>query len=75
MSHGQNYRQVDAERARREAIEKNRQGRKLGEPNFNPHDGYCHYCDTDLVLYFGTQKWAGGLSLTGCPKCHRSYCD
>lgn len=68
------YRKIDAERARATACAKNVTTRESGAVHFTPRDGYCPYCDADLVLYYGTSRWAGGLSITGCPKCHRSYC-
>lgn len=44
--------------------------KKINAPMFAPSDGICNSCNADIV----NEKWASEL-ITGCPKCHRSYCD
>lgn len=34
------------------------------------HPGFCIYCGRDIV----EEKWAVDL-ITGCPICHKSFCD
>lgn len=41
--------------------------------DFSPCSGICWSCGTDLVEYFGDKYETVWIS--GCPKCHRSYCD
>lgn len=43
--------------------------------HFTPLDGRCYACSHDLVAHYGADRIAAGLNVTGCPKCHRSYCD
>lgn len=43
--------------------------------NFTPHDGYCWSCRADLVEQYGLESIAKGHNVTGCRKCHRSFCD
>ena len=40
-----------------------------GLPHFAPYTGICR-CGADIV----DEGWATG-HVTGCPKCHRSFCD
>lgn len=42
---------------------------------FTPQDGYCWSCKADLVPQYGLKAIADGLNVTGCRKCHRSFCD
>lgn len=44
-----------------------------GDPDFAPHTGYCWSCGADLVELEG-DNWPTAF-VTGCWKCHRSYCD
>jgi len=44
--------------------------KKIDAPMFAPTDGRCWGCGKDIV----NEKWATEL-ITGCPHCHRSYCD
>lgn len=41
--------------------------------DFMPKDGYCTRCRADLVSLFG-DRWATA-NISGCPKCHKSYCE
>ena len=41
--------------------------------DFAPYSGICYSCRADLIEYFG-DRWSTAI-VTGCPKCHRSYCD
>jgi len=41
-----------------------------GLPHFAPSSGICWSCSRQIYL------WLDGHSfITGCPACHRSYCD
>lgn len=44
--------------------------KKTNAPMFAPKNGRCFSCGQDIV----NDRWATEL-ITGCPKCHRSYCD
>jgi len=45
---------------------------ETGAPKFAPYDGVCNYCKQDIVTgYEG--RWL--RHITGCPKCHHSFCD
>lgn len=41
---------------------------------FMPTDGYCYHCNADLIKYELEHKNDGSKLVTGCHKCHRSYC-
>jgi hypothetical protein len=41
-------------------------------PLFVPFDGRCFSCRGDLIDHYHR---TGRYSETGCPLCHRSYCD
>lgn len=44
-------------------------------PSFAPTK-FCYSCDRDIYSEGGySVKEAGERSITGCPFCHRSYCD
>lgn len=43
---------------------------KKGYPHFAPYDGYCYHCKADIV----DSGWSVAL-VSGCKKCHHSYCD
>lgn len=47
--------------------------RTKGSPHFAPSTGYCWKCSADLVAIYG-EAYAT-QHVTGCPQCHRSYCD
>ena len=41
-----------------------------------PHDGYCSRCGEDLVERYAYQlNQDKPIAITGCPKCHRSFCE
>ena len=43
-------------------------------PHFAPHDGKCWSCHNNIYSVISVE--IASLSLiTGCPICHRSYCD
>ena len=44
-----------------------------GEPDYAPWWGYCWRCGTDLVALY-RDLWPRAW-VTGCTRCHRSYCD
>ncbi len=41
-----------------------------GLPQFAPHDGICWSCFRQIY-----EELDGESFVTGCPFCHRSYCD
>ena len=49
------------------------------DPLFAPEDGFCHSCGkqiyADIHHSRGYQNRAPNELITGCPHCHRSYCD
>ena len=42
-------------------------------PDFCPADGICWSCKTDLVERYGDRF--PRIYISGCPVCHRSYCE
>lgn len=42
-------------------------------PDFAPVNGICYSCRRNLIEHYGP-KWETKY-ITGCPFCHRSYCD
>lgn len=42
-------------------------------PDFCPSNGRCYVCGHDFVDECG-ERFPTAF-ITGCPKCHRSYCD
>ena len=44
---------------------------------FAPNDGKCYYCDKEICEGDKaiTVESLGDYIITGCPYCHRSYCD
>lgn len=53
-------------------------------PCFAPSDGMCWACGYNIyskhIDRYGTETGikagqAGGFLITGCPHCHKSYCD
>lgn len=50
--------------------------RSRGIPDFFPSDGVCYACKRCIFVEGGIDvKRAGESHITGCPLCHRSYCD
>lgn len=63
--------------------------KRTGAPHFAPQDGYCWKCGRDIYApetrkndYTGKEfqigisvKEASESLVTGCPFCHRSYCE
>lgn len=47
--------------------------RARGIPHFAPAGGVCWSCSTYLVAIYG--RTYATQHVTGCPQCHRSYCD
>lgn len=43
---------------------------KSGEPHFAPKDGRCFNCKRQIY-----EIEDGTTLVTGCPHCHRSYCE
>lgn len=64
----------NVEMTREEALALNRKNCK-DSMNFTPFSGYCWSCKCDLVEFYGVEAIAAGQNITGCPACHRSYCD
>lgn len=48
---------------------------KKNAPHFMPHDGKCSNCRQDIVPKLIEMGLDGTGLVTGCPLCHRSYCD
>lgn len=44
------------------------------DPLFAPQDGFCHSCGKQIYVN-GYEDRASNELITGCPHCHRSYCD
>ena len=44
-------------------------------PFFMPRSGYCLFCRTDMVEDEIEAGNDGSGLVTGCSRCHRSYCD
>lgn len=42
-------------------------------PHFAPNR-FCYRCNRDIYLKISVEK-AGSRLITGCPYCHRTYCD
>lgn len=65
--------ELDKERAAptvdREEIERRMQKAK-GVMNFGPADGICWNCKKQIF-----EVLSGESAITGCPFCHRTYCD
>lgn len=49
--------------------------RNSGDHSFMPPDGFCWSCGADLVAQYGASSLAAGYQVTGCRKCHRSFCE
>jgi hypothetical protein len=43
-------------------------------PNFAPSDGVCWSCHNQIYNHISLE-YASTRLITGCPVCHRSYCD
>lgn len=59
---------------REEAVVLNRENASE-HMHFTPYNGYCSTCKADLVEFYGVDTYSSGINITGCPRCHRSYCD
>lgn len=52
-------------------------------PDFAPSDGVCYACNKNIYKEIDHGSYKTGVSveratnelITGCPHCHRSYCD
>lgn len=44
-------------------------------PFFMPSDGICYSCRRDIIPRLIEKGEDGNNLITGCPLCHRSYCD
>ena len=53
-------------------IERQKELCKGGFPMFAPDDGICWTCRRQIYQDPTTD---GSILVTGCPFCHRSYCD
>jgi hypothetical protein len=62
----------------REQFIKNQEAycKEKGYPFFMPYNGMCWACGRDVVKSLIERGLRGKEDLvTGCPLCHRSYCD
>jgi len=48
--------------------------KRTGLPDFAPKNGICYSCHRQIYQYISEKKASTEL-ITGCPICHRSYCD
>ncbi|AIM37357.1 hypothetical protein KO02_12130 [Sphingobacterium sp. ML3W] len=56
---------------------------KSGDPHFAPTNGICYRCKNQIYFQINHGSYSTGISvekatnqlITGCPHCHRSYCD
>lgn len=53
-------------------------------PHFAPEDGFCYSCGKQIYVDYNENgftshgesiEYASNELITGCPHCHRSYCD
>ena len=44
-------------------------------PFFAPSDGYCWSCNRQIFDGSDENGYYSNHHITGCPFCHRSYCD
>lgn len=44
-------------------------------PHFAPEDGFCYSCGKQIYVDGRDVEYASKNLITGCPHCHRSYCD
>lgn len=54
--------------------------KEMGYPNFAPLDGRCYRCYNNVYQDIErdgriVKGYSGKEHVTGCPHCHRSYCD
>lgn len=43
-------------------------------PHFAPRSGICYACGSQIYETISVERASSDL-ITGCPLCHRSYCD
>ena len=48
--------------------------KETGAPHFAPASGMCWSCNRQIYNEIDVVRAANSL-ITGCPYCHRSYCD
>lgn len=66
-----------AVKAQKELADKN------NHPHFAPKSGYCYNCGKSIYIAIEKGSYKSGITLeraktelvTGCPHCHRSFCD
>jgi len=46
-----------------------------GTPHFAPENGVCDYCERQIYQDLGVSLNDAKKLVTGCPLCHRSFCD
>ena len=52
--------------------------KRKGAPHFAPRGGLCWNCGNNIYTEIDHGTYKTGISveiITGCPHCHRSYCD
>jgi len=48
---------------------------RTSAPFFMPSNGMCYKCGSDIVSALIERGENGSKLVTGCPICHRTYCD
>lgn len=48
--------------------------RETSSPHFAPKDGFCWNCGNQIYTEYDDSYVENNL-ITGCPHCHKSYCD
>ncbi len=69
---------IMTELTREDAIQLHR-ANITGAMHFTPTNGITHCCSRDLIgdgpRQTSLENWAKAPNITGCPFCHRTWCD
>lgn len=63
-----------ADLSRADILRLNRENRR-DSMHFTPVDGICWSCGADILEQHPQHALVAGLNVTGCRKCHRSFCE